>query len=73
MSLIRCEPHQVTYDSDLFDCCPVCETCQDMERFGIARSRDETPRNRLPHGGLLGGQNVGDHRHDENRVSGTQG
>lgn len=30
MPVIRCETHQVTYDGDLFDICPVCETVSDL-------------------------------------------
>jgi len=36
MSMMRCETHGILYDSDFHEKCCVCETCEDIERFGIA-------------------------------------
>lgn len=40
MSLIRCETHQVTYDTDRADLCPICECASDVERYGIKSPAD---------------------------------
>lgn len=70
MPVIRCETHQVTYDGDLFDCCPVCETVSDIEREGSSPAGEG---DLLSQGGIHRGAHVGDHQHEALGVPSAQG
>lgn len=35
MSMMRCSQHEVTYDSDRHESCPVCETVEDVAKYTV--------------------------------------